>query len=161
MPTFSSVKQLETYLKKMIQDGMEDVGKDVEYVVRENLEKEVYQNPTQPDMYKRTRELKNTLTHVNKKNGNETTTEIKHDESLFYDNYAPNQHMNVTNGNDLPLDALVEIVNDGKAGRIFQTGYWTENRPYFHDSEKQVEKKKIPVKSLKKSLKSKGLNVRG
>lgn len=160
MPTFSSVKQLETYLKKIIQDGMEDVGKDVEYVVRDNLEKEVYQNPTKPDMYKRTGELMNTLTHKTKKVASGTEVEVKHDESMNYGNYSPNQHMSVVSGEDLPLDALVEIVNEGKAGKIFGEGAWTKKRSYFRDSQKQVEKKKIPVKSLKKSLKSKGLNVK-
>lgn len=160
MPTFSSIKQLETYLKKAIQDSMEDVGRDVEQVVRDNLEKEVYQ-PFEPEEYIRTRELMNSLTHKTKKNGNEATVEVKNDEDMFYDNYAPNQHMNVTNGNDLPLDALVDIVNNGKAGRIFGEGAWTKPRPFMTDSQKDVEKKKIHVKGLKKSLKNKGLNVRG
>ena len=162
MPVFDNLKQLEVYLLKAITDSMEDVGKAVEQKTREVIEREVYQNPTDSGLaeYERTRELKNSLIHTTpKKNNNEVTTEIKHDESNF-GHYAPNQHMSVVDGRELPIDALAEIVNFGKSGKIFGEGYWTKPRPYIEITKEEVEKEKLHVKAMKESLIKKGFDVK-
>lgn len=152
-------RQVEVYLKKAIRDGMEDVGKAVEYKTREKINDVVYSNPTTPDIYIRTRELENSLIHSQPTQiGNETSVEIKHEDALL-GHYAPNQHMSVVNGDLLPVEALAEIVNYGKAGHIFGTGYFTEPRPYFDEARQEVLDENLHVNTLKESLISKGFTV--
>ncbi len=157
MPDFKDLKSLEAYLKKAIVDSMEDVGKSAEYHVREQIEEKVYQNPTTPQDYERTRELKNSLVHTYPKvNNNEIITEIKHETNLM-GSYVPNQHMSVVY--DTPfIESLAEIVNYGKAGHIFGTGYWTEPRPYMDDAKKDL-KGGLVKKYMKNALNKRGLNT--
>lgn len=150
---------MEAYLRKAVKDSMEDVGKAVEYKVREKINDVVYSNPTTPDIYIRTRELENSLTHSQPTQiGNETSVEIKHEDALL-GHYSPNQHMSVVNGDPLSVEALAEIVNYGKAGHIFGTGYFTEPRPYFDEAKQEILDEKLHVKTLKDSLISKGFTV--
>ena len=159
MPEFRSIADLNRYLIKVLKDSMEDVGRAVEHKVREKIEEEVYQNPTTPSMYERTGELKNSLIHTQPKQiGNEIVTEIKHDDNLI-GHYEPNQHMSVVDGRDMSVESLAEIVNFGKAGHIFGTGYWTEPRPYIEDARQEVIDENLHYNTLKKSLQSKGLKV--
>ena len=159
MQTFNNLKQLEKYLLKVVTDSMEDVGSVGEKVSREEMEEKVYNNPSQPAMYDRTRELQNSLIHTQPvKNGNEVTVEIRHEDDLI-GHYAPNQHMSVIDGRELPVDALAEIVNYGKSGHIFGEGYWTEPRPYMDSARERIENEKLHVKAMKESLRNKGLKV--
>lgn len=159
MPSFSNLAQLEKYLQKVVRDSMEDVGVAVEDKVREKIEDEVYQNPTQTAQYKRTHELANSLTHSQpKQTGNEITVEVKHEDDLI-GHYAPNQHMSVVDGSKLSVESLAEIVNYGLSGDIFGQGYWTESRSYFSDAEKEVLDSKLHVKAMKDSLHSKGIDT--
>ena len=159
MPTFKNLKQLEKYLQLVVKDSMEDVGREAEHKVRKKIDEMVYQNPTEPSDYERTRELKNSLVHTQpKQNGNEITVEIKHEDSLI-GYYEPNQHMSVVDGSELPVDALAEIVHYGKSGKIFGEGYWTKPRPYMETAKEEIIEEKLHVKALKNSLKKKGLDV--
>jgi hypothetical protein len=73
--------------------------------------------------------------------------------------YAPNQHMSVVY--DTPfIESLAEIVNYGKAGHIFGTGYWTKPRPYMDDAKKDL-KGGLVKKYMKDALNKHGLNVKG
>jgi hypothetical protein len=157
MSDFRNLKSLEMYLKKVIVDSMDDVGKSAEYHVRDKIEEEVYRNPITPQVYERTRELKNSLVHTHPiVNNNEIITEIKHETDLI-GNYEPNQHMSVVTGEPF-IEPLAEIVNYGKAGHIFGTGYWTEPRPYINDSKKDLENGLIK-KYFKDALSKKGIKI--
>lgn len=158
MPQFKNLTQLDVYLKKLIKNSMEDVGKVVENKTREKIDEVVYQANT-PSQYERTRELQNSLIHTQPKQfDNETVVEVKHDDAMF-GWYEPNQHISVLSGDELPVEVLAEIVNDGKAGHIFGEGFWTKPRPYIEESLEEIKKDKLHIKAMKDSLKSKGIKV--
>lgn len=157
MPSFTNLTQLEVFLKKTIKDSMEDVGKAVEYKVREKIDEVVYNSPATPDTYNRTYELKNSLIHEQpKQSGNETTVVIKHEDNLL-GHYAPNQHQSVVDGSPLSVESLAEIVMQGKSGHIFGQGYWTEPRPYMDIAKEEILAENLHVTTLKSSLRSKGI----
>jgi hypothetical protein len=159
MPEINSMSDLKKYLAKIVIDSMEDVGDVIENKLKDVIEQEVYHNPTNPEVYERTRELETSIIHTPPtQNRNEIITEVKHDDSLF-GHYAPNQHVSVVDESELPVNAIAEIVNYGKAGHIFGTGYWTEPRPYMDTAKEEIIDEKLHVRALKNSLESKGIKT--
>lgn len=66
--------------------------------------------------------------------------------------------MSVLDGSDVS-NYIPEIVHEGKAGHIFGSGAWTEERPYMDNTVKKLNSNKGHVKELKKLLRKSGFDV--
>jgi hypothetical protein len=140
MATFNDLDELIKQMQKDINDSMKnDVAPDMVEVVQDHVEKDVYAAYTPID-YQRTNTLKNNVNAVTSDN----TIEID-------DTY-------IDNGND-----IVNIVETGKG---YTWGY-TRNlddvigaRPFMELADQDIRDNQLADKSLIKSLKSKGYDVK-
>lgn len=161
MPSFKNMKQLESYMKKVLKDSMEDVGKEGEKAGKERIDVDVYNayNPSNSeDGYDRTMELKNSFvyTHPKEINGYITTV-LGHNDNLI-NAYSPNQHMSVLDGSDVSSE-LPKWINDGTIGYALGQGAWTQPRPYMDNLIKEIEDTQLHKKELKKALKIRGVKT--
>jgi phage gpG-like protein len=140
MATFNDLDKLIKQMQKDINDSMKnDVAPDMVKVVQDHVEKDVY-NAYTPLDYQRTNTLKN--------NVNATTT----------DNTIEIDDTYIDNGKD-----IVDIVETGKG---YTWGY-TRNlddvigaRPFMELADQDIKDNQLADKSLIKSLKSKGYDVK-
>jgi hypothetical protein len=140
MATFNDLDELIKQMQKDINYSMKnDVAPDMVEVVQDHVEKDVYAAYT-PIGYQRTNTLKNNVNAVTTDN----TIEI---DDIYIDN-----------GND-----IVNIVETGKG---YTWGY-TRNlddvigaRPFMELADQDIRDNQLADKSLIKSLKSKGYDVK-
>lgn len=145
----TSYSQLQRSIENAVSDSMEDVGKDMEDVVKEEINDEVYGSYT-PTMYFRTGELSSSIeSEVVGKN----EVEIKHNTAKI--------HAASIKGDSNISNALPEIVHDGCAPNIFNNEHyvWEDKRPYMDTTKKRLQSTKEHIDSMKKSLKKKGFDV--
>ena len=157
MPTFRNFKEYEKHINKLLKDSMEEVGAEVEKVLRDRIEKDVY-SVYDPKEYERTRELKNSVMHTQAKDvGGNVVVEVGHDTDMIRA-YEPNQHMSI-DGQDVS-EYLPRWINDGTIGNAYGLGKWTDARPYMDNTKEQIKNDNILENELKKSLRKRGVNVK-
>lgn len=145
----TSYSQLQKAIENAVSDSMEDMGKDMEDIVKEEINDEVYGSYT-PIMYLRTGEL---LSSIESEVIGKNEVEIKH-------NTAKIHATSIKDGSDIS-NALPEIVHDGCAPNIFNEKHyvWENKRPYMDTTKKRLQSTNEHVDSMKKSLKKKGFDV--
>ena len=160
---FRTIKELQEYLKKEIADSMLKAGKVAERVVREHVDKDVYQAYS-PSVYEATFELRESLfTKTPQIKNNIIEVEVKHNTDLI-NSYEPNQHHSVVedyNPQDVS-DWIPYIVHEGKTANIWgdsSDAAYLKPRPYFDNAREELEQSKEHVEALKNDLRSKGIVV--
>lgn len=153
----SNLKQVLSKLKNNTGNIVEkDVAPVLVDVVKKRIDDDVYSYD--PIEYERTNELKESVINTNAEiNGNNISVQIKHDTNLI-NSYSPNQHMSAINGED-SSDIIPYIVHEGKSGKIFGEGVWTEPRPYMDNAREEIESSKMHTKIIKDKLKNIGYKV--
>lgn len=163
MPTFKSMKELESYLQKKLGDSMPAVGLMGENKVKNRVQKDVYDKAS-PEKYERTGDLKESVVYEMDMVRGGYQVEIFNNDD-FIRSTKPNQHYSVVESEDgsYPLDYsefVAVTVHDGTSGLIFGEGYWTSPRPFMANAAKEIRDKKLHVTSLQESLRKNGINSR-
>lgn len=157
---FKSLNDLFKYIKDEVADSMNEIGKEAEQEVKNQLEVDVYS--FQPKVYERTYDLQNSVVYskpiINK---NTVMTTIFHDTSLINSDPDKFQHgSHFWNPKDM-REAIPIIVHEGLSGPLFgTTGFWNAPRPYMDNAKEKMENEKFVYKEMKKSLESKGFKVK-
>ena len=159
MPTFSSATAFSAYIKTVLRRGMKEVGKNVVKVVKRRIVIDVYGAGT-PTKYQRTFQLRDSVTHTSPKREAEgISVQVYHDTSKI--DSAPDQFIHGSNYWS-PRDYsqyLPETVHYGRSGSLFGYGFWTEERPYMTNAIEEIRHRNIHVVTLKRSLRSQGVEV--
>ena len=157
MAAVKSWKDLEKALIKARDKALEGTGEKTKELVKDRIDRDVY-SVASPSIYERTYELRESVqpSKVNSK-GNTAELEIGHDTSLI-GSYSPNQHYSVVDGSS-SVDSIAEIVHDGKSGKIFGEGFWTQKRPYMDNAKEEMKDGKYK-KFMIEELKKQGLNAK-
>jgi hypothetical protein len=145
MATFNNLNELERYLNKQIQDSLNtDVAKKIVKVAEDHVQKDVY-DVYSPKVYHRTGKLKESFEVTPIANGIEIENTRKDGER-----YIPE---------------IIEYGHDASTQGYEHPAYYpsgdnfTQPRPFIENTRKQIADENIHVEELKKSLKSKGLDV--
>lgn len=145
MASFNSLKDLERYLNRQIQQSLEtDVASKVVKVAQDHVQSDVY-DVYKPKQYQRSGELKKSFDVKPVPNGIEI------------------ENTRTENGRDIP--EIIEYGHDkSKQGYEYPKYYrdgdnFIQPRPFIENTRRQIEQENIHVNELKKSLMSKGLNV--
>lgn len=156
MATVKTWKELEKALMRARDKALEGTGEKAKELVKDRIDKDVYSAGT-PSVYERTYELRESVQPSKvKSTGNIAELEIGHDTSLI-GSYEPNQHYSVVDGSS-SVDSIALIVHDGRSGKIFGNGYWTEERPYMSNAKEEMEDGKYR-EFMKEELKKQGYKV--
>ena len=152
MANIKTWKELERMLTKVVANTMPAVGDKTAELVKDRIDKDVY-NAGTPSEYIRTYELRESVEAGGKVSVSNRSVEIEvgHNPTEI-GSYEPNQHYSVVDGSH-SADSIAEIVHDGKSGKIFGNGYWTEKRPYMSNAKEELENgeyKKMMIEELKK-----------
>lgn len=161
MTEVRSYGQLLKELQKARDAALKDTGDEVAEIVKKEVDNAVYNSYTPEDTsegYKRTGELRESIESGDvESSGDVANIEIKHNTSKI-GSYSPNQHMSMVDGKS-SAKSVPEIVHDGKSGKIFGEGAWTQKRPYMDNAKQEVKKGKYKD-SMKKNLKKQGFTVK-
>lgn len=150
-------KDLEKALQKAAEKALENTGKETTKLVKNRIDKDVYGVQPTPANYVRTYELRESVEPSKvKSKGNVSEIEIGHNTDKIRPN-PPNQHMSVIDGRS-SAESVAEIVHDGKSGKIFGEGYWTQKRPYMSNAKGELEGGKYK-EFMKDSLTKQGFTV--
>lgn len=143
---------------------MSSVAEQSEELLKINLNKYVY-NKNKPRTYIRTFQLRDSITKKTVVNGTTITTVIYHDsnkirpvEPYFGHNATSmGQHYSTYKAKTKEYNKYVaQTVNEGSSGLVFGKGYWTERRPYFDETKREM--KKIYSKIMKKEMQKRGVS---
>jgi hypothetical protein len=157
---FRNLKDLESYVKKMVSDSMNPVGEKARDLSKEHVQKDVYDNPANPAKYNRTGQLKESLKYKKTETNREVTVKVYHDDKVIKA-YEPNQHYSVfDSGHDRDFSKFVAYaVHEGTSGHVFGSGYWTEARPYLDNTVNELNITEAHVKILKAELTKRGIKL--
>lgn len=164
MTKINSIDQLEFELKKLALSSMKSIGIEGEKELKESVEEEVYDSYMQK-YYKRTGDLKRSVTHAINERRNSVSVKIYHNydkmrqlpPSMTYRigthhstvrKYSPQKYARY----------LPETIESGTSGKIFGSGAWTQPRRYFSKFVSMMENNFEDM--FLDKLKKKGLNVR-
>lgn len=146
MATFNNLKDLEKFLNKQIQQSLEkDVAPKIVKLAQEHVETDVYDVYPHPKEYQRTGQLKKSF-EVNPLPDGIEIENTRQD----HDRYIPE---------------IIEYGHD-KSSQGYQYAYhypdgdnYLQPRPFIENTRQEILDKNIHVDELKKSLKSKGMDV--
>lgn len=93
MPTFKSLNDLMRYVNKATADSMPEVGKELEEIMKEEIQTQVY-DAYDPSTYERTKQL---LNSVETTNVNDNSVEVSWRDNGDWTSYA-GEHMYVIHG---------------------------------------------------------------
>lgn len=137
MKGIKTYSDLEIALTRIIAKAMPGVGDKTAELVKNRIDQDVYGVGT-PSVYERTYELRESVEAGKITVGKSTVeTEIGHNTTEI-GAYDPNQHYSVVDGSH-STDSIAEIVHDGKSGKIFGEGYWTQKRSYMDNAKQEME----------------------
>ncbi|MED3912733.1 hypothetical protein P4597_26975 [Peribacillus simplex] len=146
MTVLKGIKDLEKYANKEIRKSLkEDVSKKLVKVAQEHVQKDVYDEYT-PKVYNRTGELMDSFVVNDLANGIEIENTRRDGER-----YIPE---------------IIEYGHDeSEQGYTFAYHYpggdnYIQPRPFIENTRQQIMDESIHVNELKKSLKSKGLDIK-
>ena len=164
MKTIKSIAELEKVLNKKILSSMKSVGKEGERKLKESVQENVY-NTYIPKYYRRTGDLKKSVSKEVRQSGTLTSLRIFHDIGKMRQiaptsNYRMGtHHSTVQNYSPQEYAYFVPtVIEEGTTGRIFGEGPFTRPRRYFS---KFSQKFKAEFnESLKRELIRNGLTIR-
>ncbi|ARF70776.1 hypothetical protein B7C51_25230 (plasmid) [Paenibacillus larvae subsp. pulvifaciens] len=155
--------QLNRVLKDVLKESLIAISEKSKDIVENELDKHAYSN--KPSSYKRTNQLKDSLTNKIIENKNSFKAKIFHDTDKIKpippsssNNYMGQHYSTATYRVKEYQKYIVETINNGTSGKIFGSGYWTQKRPYFTESKKNILKNYSDM--MKTELNSKKLKVR-
>ena len=160
---FRTIKELNEYIKKQLAASMQKVGETVERVVREHVDKDVYQAYS-PKVYEQTFELRESLhTKTPRVKNDVVEVEVKHNTDLIH-SYEPNQHHSVVEDyNPQDVSAWIPyLVSEGQTYNLWDDNSdaaYLKPRPYFDNAKKELEQSKEHVETLKRELNARGIKV--
>jgi len=93
MPTFKSLNDLMRYVNKATSDSMPEVGKELEEIMKEEIQTQVY-DAYDPSTYERTKQLLNSVETTNVSNN---SVEVSWRDNGDWTSYA-GKHMYVIHG---------------------------------------------------------------
>jgi hypothetical protein len=145
LTVLKGIKDLGKFVNKEIKKSLkDDVGKKLVKVAQEHVQTDVY-NEYDPKVYNRTGELKDSFVVNDISEG----IEIE----------------NTRRDGDRYIPEIIEYGHDeSKQGYTFAYHYpggdnYIQPRPFIENTRQQILNEKIHVNELKKSLKSKGLDI--
>ena len=167
MPSFNNFAGIEKYLLKVLADCMNEVGGKVDDLLKEHVQKDVYDVGTSlgRDYYHNgssspTGQLRDSVTHSKPTtSGNEVSTEVHHDSSQM--DYNPDTYLHGSNywsPNDV-RDMLPYLIDSGNTGGLFGSVWEGLRRPYFTNTYNELVSKDLVKKWMMEALKKRGLNV--
>jgi hypothetical protein len=145
MATANNMTELARLINQQIQQSLEtDVAKKVISVAKEHVDKDVY-SVYSPKVYSRTGKLKESF----KSNPIANGIEIE----------------NTRKDGDRYIPEIIEYGHDASSQGYEHPAYYSggdnfiQPRPFIENTKKEIESGNIHVEELKKSLRSKGLDV--
>lgn len=155
-----NLNELFNYIKKDLQDSMNEVGEQVSEKTKRNIDKTVYEAGT-PSVYERTYQLRDSIKNFPATvDGDSVVVEIDHDTSLIISIPEAYQHGSLYyEPNDIS-EFIDVIVHEGLSGDLFGNGYWRNKRQYFKVTIDELMAKREHVKWLKEAMKRKGYDVK-
>lgn len=152
MTTVNSYSQLLKALQKARDKALEGTGKKATKLVKDRIDEDVY-GAGNPKKYIRTYDLRESVEPSKvKSSGNVAELEVSHNSALIRSNPELNQHASAIDGSS-SVDSIAYIIHEGKSGKIFGSGFWTEKRPYILNAIKEMEDgkyKEFMIEELKK-----------
>lgn len=152
MANVSSYSALLRELQKARDKALKGAAEKGVDVVKDRVDKDVYEVGS-PTIYERTYQLRERLDVTKfESKGNVAEATIGHDTSKMTSVSDLGQHASLIDGSS-SVESIAEIVNDGKAGHILGTGFWTEKRSYMSNAEEIMKDGKyrdFMVEELKK-----------
>ncbi|TPG68896.1 hypothetical protein EEL31_10385 [Brevibacillus laterosporus] len=131
MPKFKSIDELNKYLAKQISESLNEVGDATKNTMQKHVKTDVYDAYT-PTQYDRTGQLRNDI-EVKVKGNTVSISPIRRDG----DKYIP---------------TIIETGHgyDWKNSNIYQS---KQKRPFVQNTENEIVKNDLHIKTMKKSLK--------
>jgi len=166
MATANNWNQLEQILMKIIKEVIEEVGYKVNELMRENIDKYVYQAGSQANYYadgtgQPTFELRDSIRSSKAKvSGNSAEVNVYHDSDFM--TVEPDDFVHGSNywkTYDI-RDLLPEIINYGLSGDFFGSGWWQKPRPYYDKTLEDLRDKGQLRQWFIEGLKKRGLKVK-
>jgi hypothetical protein len=167
MATANSWDEITKLLIPIIKDCVQEVGDKVNELLREHVDKDVYQAGYQANYYANgtmqpTFGLRDSITTSTLKiSGNEVTTEIYHDSDkmeLDPDNFIHGSRYWKHGTTDI-RDILPEIVAFGLSGDLFGSGWWQNPRPYFQNTLQELKEQGKLRQWFIEALKKRGIKT--
>lgn len=163
MADFENIDDLFSEIQKLVEEVMnEEVGKHVKDTVKDQIQKDIYENPTSPKVYERTGDLKRSV--VNSKaetKDNEVSIVIDNDSDKIR-SQAPNKHYSVMPSKGYGTDFSEYVawtVHEGRSGtQPFGKGYWTKRRPFMDNAFRKMLASKSVEKAFIRGLKARGVD---
>lgn len=157
--------QLEKYLVKILKECLQEVADKVNYRLRYHVDSDVYiernnyyANGTGQPTY----ELRESITTDKiTQSGNELSTKVFHDKekmSLSPDDFIHGSRYWKDGVTDI-REILPKIIDQGLSGGLFGEGFWTEERPYFTNTLKELESQGLIKKWFKEALNKRGIKT--
>lgn len=146
MAIAKNLNELFKLMNKQIQQSIEtDVAKKIVKVAEDHVQSDVYDVYKNPKEYQRTEQLKKSFEVKPIQNGIEI------------------ENTRTENGRDIP--EIIEYGHDKSSQGYEHPAYYRDGgnfiqpRPFIENTRKQIISESIHVNELKKSLKSKGLDI--
>lgn len=164
MKTVKSIAELEKVLNKKILSSMKSIGKEGEIKLKESVQDNVY-NAYIPKYYKRTGDLKKSVSKEVIQSGTLTSLKIFHNTGKMRQiaptsNYKiGTHHSTIQNYSPQEYAYFVPtVIEEGTTGRIFGEGAFTKPRRYFSKFSQKF--KEEFNEKLRRELIRNGLTIR-
>ena len=139
MPTFKNLKDVMKYIEKATADAMPEVGEELEEIMKEEIQTQVY-DAYDPSTYERTKQLLNSVETTNVSNN---SVEVSWRDNGDWTSYA-GKHMYVIHGLEM--------------GKTYGRGGYRPSTDLVGESTRRANNE-IPDK-YKKIMKSKGIKIK-
>lgn len=139
MPTFKSLKDAMKYIEKATSDSMQEVGRELEEIMKEEIQTQVY-DAYNPSTYDRTKQL---LNSVETTNVSDNSVEVSWRDNGDWTSYA-GKHMYVIHGLEM--------------GKTYGKGGYRPSTNLVEESYRRAENE-IP-KKYKTEMKKRGIPIK-
>ena len=139
MPTFKNLNDLMKYVKKATSDSMPELGKELEEIMKEEIQTQVY-DAYNPSTYDRTKQL---LNSVETTNVSDNSVEVSWRDNGDWTSYA-GKHMYVIHGLEM--------------GKTYGKGGYRPSTNLVEESYRRAENE-IP-KKYKTEMKKRGIPIK-
>lgn len=156
---FKNLNSLFKYLRYEFKDNLKENGKQMENIVRDYVERDVYSYT--PTKYERTYELRDSIVtrepRIYKEN---VSVKVEHEPDMMSN--EPDRFIHGSYFWDLTdvRFLLPYIINEGLSGDLFGEGFWTNPRPYWTNAYNHIVSNNIFFEEFKKSLTNKGIKFK-
>jgi hypothetical protein len=166
MAEITSWNQLENVLMNIVKSSLAEVGEKINDKLRSHVESDVYINSNTSYAYgtgQPTYDLRESITTSEvKTTGNTAEVEVFHDKEKMKfdpDNFVHSSRYWKDGTTDI-REILPIIIDMGLGGSFFGDGWWTDERPYFRNTVKELHQGGLLNKWMKDALRKRGLSVR-